>query len=56
LAVELRGTTVTVNSVCPGSNETDVNSGGAQPASEGAEVVVHAATLPADGRRVASST
>jgi len=49
LAVELRDTSVKVNSVCPGSNATDMNSAGAQPASEGAKVVVHAATLPADG-------
>jgi NAD(P)-dependent dehydrogenase (short-subunit alcohol dehydrogenase family) len=49
LAVELRDTAVKVNSVCPGSNQTDMNSSGAQPASEGAKVVVRAATLPADG-------
>jgi NAD(P)-dependent dehydrogenase (short-subunit alcohol dehydrogenase family) len=50
LAVELRGTPVKVNSVCPGANATDMNpSPGAQHPSEGAKVVVRAATLPADG-------
>ena len=53
LAVELRDTAVKVNSVCPGFNATDMNDGpgtvGAQHPAEGAKVVVHAATLPADG-------
>ncbi|WP_329065832.1 SDR family oxidoreductase [Amycolatopsis sp. NBC_01480] len=50
LAVELRDTPVKVNSVCPGYNATDINNNsGTQHPSEGAKVVVRAATLPADG-------
>jgi NAD(P)-dependent dehydrogenase (short-subunit alcohol dehydrogenase family) len=50
LAVELRGTPVKVNSVCPGANATDMNPGpGTQHPSEGAKVVVRAATLETDG-------
>lgn len=49
LAVELADTTIKVNSVCPGSNQTDMNAAGTQPASEGAKVIVHAATLSQDG-------
>lgn len=50
LAVELRDTPIKVNSVCPGSNATDMNNGPeAQHPSEGAKVIVRAATLPADG-------
>lgn len=50
LAVELKGTPVKVNSVCPGSNATDMNPGpGTQHPSEGAKVVVRAATLETDG-------
>lgn len=50
LAVELRDTPVKVNSVCPGYNATDMNDHrGTQHPSEGAKVVVRAATLPADG-------
>jgi NAD(P)-dependent dehydrogenase (short-subunit alcohol dehydrogenase family) len=50
LAVELRGTPVKINSVCPGANATDMNPNpGAQYPSEGAKVVVRAATLEADG-------
>jgi len=50
LAVELRDTPIKVNSVCPGSNSTDMNPDpdGQHPA-EGAKVVVRAATLAADG-------
>ncbi|WP_332880722.1 SDR family NAD(P)-dependent oxidoreductase [Streptomyces sp. NBC_00564] len=49
-AVELQDTPVKINSVCPGSNATDMNSNpGTQRPSEGAKVVVRAATLPADG-------
>jgi NAD(P)-dependent dehydrogenase (short-subunit alcohol dehydrogenase family) len=49
-AVELKDTPVKVNSVCPGFNATDMNGNmGTQHPSEGAKVVVHAATLPADG-------
>jgi NAD(P)-dependent dehydrogenase (short-subunit alcohol dehydrogenase family) len=48
LAVELSGTRVKVNSVCPGSNATDMNPGAQHP-SEGAKVIVRAATLGADG-------
>lgn len=50
LANELRSSGIKVNSVCPGENATDMNSSpAAQPASEGARVVVKAATLGADG-------
>ncbi len=50
LAVELEHTPIKVNSVCPGYNATDLNDHrGTQHASEGAKVVVDAATLGADG-------
>jgi len=50
LAVELEDTSIKVNSVCPGSNSTDMNPDpGAQHPAEGARVVVRAATLTADG-------
>lgn len=50
LAVELRDTPIKVNSVCPGYNATDLNDNlGTQHPSEGAKVIVRAATLPADG-------
>ncbi|APR80159.1 short chain dehydrogenase [Minicystis rosea] len=50
LDVELRGTPIKVNSVCPGYNATDMNNHtGTQHPSEGAKVVVRAATLGADG-------
>lgn len=49
-ATELKDTPVKVNSVCPGFNATDLNGNtGTQHPAEGAKVVVHAATLPADG-------
>ncbi|GAA2712672.1 SDR family oxidoreductase [Actinoplanes palleronii] len=49
-AVELKDTPVKVNAVCPGFNATDMNGNtGTQHPSEGAKVVVRAATLPADG-------
>ena len=50
LAVELQDTPVKVSSVCPGYNATDLNDDqGTQHPSEGAKVVVRAATLEADG-------
>jgi NAD(P)-dependent dehydrogenase (short-subunit alcohol dehydrogenase family) len=50
LALELKDTPIKINSVCPGSNDTDMNSNpGAQHPSEGAKVVVRGATLEADG-------
>ena len=50
LAVELKDTPIKVNSVCPGSNSTDMNPNpDAQHPAEGAKVVVRAATLAADG-------
>jgi NAD(P)-dependent dehydrogenase (short-subunit alcohol dehydrogenase family) len=50
LAVELKDTPIKINSVCPGHNATDMtNNLGTQHPSEGAKVVVRAATLPADG-------
>ncbi|MFC5834790.1 SDR family oxidoreductase [Nonomuraea insulae] len=49
-AVELADTPIKINSVCPGYNATDLNNNlGTQHPSEGAKVVVRAATLPADG-------
>jgi NAD(P)-dependent dehydrogenase (short-subunit alcohol dehydrogenase family) len=49
LALELDDTSIKVSSVCPGYNETDMNGNqGTQHPSEGAKVVVTAATLPAD--------
>jgi NAD(P)-dependent dehydrogenase (short-subunit alcohol dehydrogenase family) len=49
-AVELRDTPIKINSVCPGFNATDMNGhAGTRHPSEGAKVVVRAATLPADG-------
>ena len=50
LAIELAGTSIKVNEVCPGYNATDMNNfAGTLHPSEGARVVVHAATLGADG-------
>lgn len=50
LAIELRGTDIKVNTLCPGYNATDMNNHtGTQPPSEGAKVVVRAATFGADG-------
>jgi len=49
-AVELRDTPIKINSVCPGYNATDLNDhSGTQHRSEGAKVVLRAATLSADG-------
>ena len=49
-AVELRDTPIKVNAVCPGYNATDLNQHrGTQHPSEGAKVVVGAATLDASG-------
>ncbi|GAA2412425.1 SDR family NAD(P)-dependent oxidoreductase [Actinomadura vinacea] len=49
-AVELNDTPIEINSVCPGYNATDLNNNlGTQHPSQGAKVVVRAATLPADG-------
>jgi len=50
LAVEFTGTPIKINAVCPGYNATDLNNNlGTQHPSEGAKVVVRAATLEADG-------
>jgi len=50
LAVELRDTAIKVNVVCPGYNATDLNNHmGTQHPSEGAKVVVRAATLGDEG-------
>lgn len=50
LAVELGGSTIKVNAVCPGYNATDMNHHrGTLHPSEGAKVVVRAATLGPDG-------
>ncbi|MET0389655.1 MAG: SDR family oxidoreductase [Polyangiales bacterium] len=50
LALELRGTPIKVNAICPGYNDTDLNkhAGHLHP-SEGAKVAVRAATLEANG-------
>ena len=49
-AVELRETAIKVNAVCPGYIATDLNNhSGTQHPSEGAKVVVRAATLGPDG-------
>jgi len=51
LATELRDTNIKVNAVCPGLTATHPGMAelGARPVSEGAEVVVWAATLDAEG-------
>lgn len=52
LAIELAGTNIKVNAICPGYSATDMNHHrGTQHPSEGAKVVVRAATLGADGPR-----
>lgn len=52
LNVELAGTPIKVNAVCPGYNATDMNQHtGVLHPSEGAKVVVNAATLGEDGPR-----
>jgi NAD(P)-dependent dehydrogenase (short-subunit alcohol dehydrogenase family) len=49
-AGEVRDSAIKVNAVCPGYNATDLNNHtGTQHPSEGAKVVVRAATLGADG-------
>lgn len=49
LAAELNATAIKVSSVCPGYNATDMNDNkGTQHPSEGAKVVVRAATLGTD--------
>lgn len=50
LALELAGTPIKVNSICPGYNATDLNHNrGTLHPSEGAKVAVRAATLGPDG-------
>jgi NAD(P)-dependent dehydrogenase (short-subunit alcohol dehydrogenase family) len=50
LALELAGTRIKVNTLCPGYNATDMNNhAGTQHPSEGAKIVVRAATLGPDG-------
>lgn len=50
LAVELEGSSIKVNAVCPGYNATDMNgNAGTLHPSEGAKVVVGAATVGSDG-------
>jgi NAD(P)-dependent dehydrogenase (short-subunit alcohol dehydrogenase family) len=52
LAVELEGTSILVNAVCPGLTATapGMEAMGARPPAEGAASVVWAATLPDDGQ------
>jgi len=49
VAVELRGSGILVNAVCPGWVATDMGGSGGRPVSEGAAGIVWAATLPDDG-------
>ncbi len=49
LAVELSGTGILVNAICPGWVATDMGGAGGRPVSEGAAGIVWAATLPPDG-------
>lgn len=50
LATELKDTAIKVNALCPGYNATDMNNhAGTQPPSEGAKLVVRAATFGPDG-------
>jgi len=50
LASELRATAIKVNSACPGFVATDLNGHrGHRTVQQGADIVVHLATLPADG-------
>ena len=49
LAGELRGSSILVNSVCPGWIATDMGGAGGGPVAEGAAGIVWAATLPNDG-------
>ena len=50
LSSELRGSSILVNSVCPGWVQTAMGSSGApRPVEEGADTLVWAATLPNNG-------
>jgi NAD(P)-dependent dehydrogenase (short-subunit alcohol dehydrogenase family) len=50
LASELRGSSILVNSICPGWVQTDMGGSGApRPVEEGADTPVWAATLPNNG-------
>jgi NAD(P)-dependent dehydrogenase (short-subunit alcohol dehydrogenase family) len=49
LAVELKGTGILVNSVCPGWVATEMGGAGGRPVKDGAASVVWAALLPDDG-------
>lgn len=49
LAVELRGSRILVNAVCPGWAATDMGGAGGRPVAEGAASVLWAVTLPDGG-------
>jgi hypothetical protein len=49
LAAELAGTSILVNSICPGWVATDMGGAGGRPVAEGAAGIVWAATLPKHG-------
>ena len=49
LAVDLRGTGILVNAVCPGWVATDMGGAGGRPVKDGAASVMWAVTLPDDG-------
>lgn len=49
LALELKGTGILVNAVCPGWSQTDMGNHGGRPVADGAASIIWAANLPDDG-------